>query len=97
MSNKAGTEFDAAISRVSLRPLGEMTKGQHGTVVTVEGNAATTRRLLEMGVIEGADVFVAHEAPVSRDPIAIRVRGGVIALRRDEANQVIVSVTGDLK
>jgi ferrous iron transport protein A len=48
------------------------------------------RRLLELGFIEGADVAVLHEGPVGRDPLAVRVNGTTIALRRREAMAIFV-------
>ncbi len=51
-----------------------------------------TERLLEMGFLEGAQVEVVHQAPFGGDPIAVRVRGTLIALRRNEANAIEVLV-----
>jgi len=48
------------------------------------------RALLEMGVVEGSEVQILHVAPWSQDPIAIEVRGALIALRRQEASLVRV-------
>lgn len=48
------------------------------------------RRLLELGFIEGAEVAVLHEGPVARDPLAVRVHGATIALRRREAMAILV-------
>lgn len=51
------------------------------------------RRLIEMGLVEGAKVEVLHEAFPGRDPIAIRVNEHIIALRRAEANAVMVDLS----
>lgn len=56
----------------------------------VDETAEISARLMEMGLLEGSRVEVAHEAPFGGDPIAVRVRGALIALRRNEANQVWV-------
>lgn len=48
-------------------------------------------RLLEFGFVEGARVEVLHEGPIGGDPIAVRVDGMRIALRRAEAMNVILS------
>lgn len=72
--------------------LGELNRGQSGVICRV-GNGSDddlTQRLLEMGLLEGATVDVVHEAPLSRDPLAVRVRGALIALRRNEANLIEV-------
>ncbi|MBN9042651.1 MAG: ferrous iron transport protein A [Rhizobiales bacterium] len=52
--------------------------------------AEIERRLLELGFVEGAAVQVLHEGPVGRDPIAVRVNGTTIALRRREAMAILV-------
>ena len=70
--------------------LGEMSKGQSGYICRVEGPESTVRRLLEMGMIEEAYVEIVHEAPFGGDPVAVRVRGGLLALRRQEAACVTV-------
>ncbi|EAQ35804.1 FeoA [Nitrobacter sp. Nb-311A] len=48
------------------------------------------RRLLELGIVEGASVQILHEGPIGRDPIAVRVNGTTIALRRREAMAIMV-------
>jgi ferrous iron transport protein A len=69
--------------------LGELNPGARATILSVGkiGNchADLARRLLEMGLLEGAEVEVLHQAPFGGDPIAVRVRGSLIALRRNEA------------
>lgn len=40
------------------------------------------RRLIELGFIEGAEIEVLHEGPIGGDPIAVRVEGATVALRR---------------
>jgi ferrous iron transport protein A len=48
------------------------------------------RRLMELGFIQGAVVEVRHQAPFTSDPIAVMVRGMVVALRRYEAKRISV-------
>jgi ferrous iron transport protein A len=75
--------------------LGELTLGCAGIITRVgreEDDAATVARLLEMGLLEGSQVEVLHEAPFGKDPIAVRVRGSLVALRRSEANAIEVSL-----
>lgn len=75
--------------------MGELSAGAVARILSVgssEDNAGLMSRLLEMGFLEGARVEILHEAPFSKDPIAIRVRGGVIALRRNEANLIEVQL-----
>lgn len=49
-------------------------------------------RLMEFGFLPGEPIVVLHQAPFSGDPIAVRVRGTTVALRRAEAACVEVSL-----
>jgi len=74
--------------------LGEMKVGMHGMISSTKGPDEIRRRLLEMGLLEGSRVELVHEAPFGGDPIAVRVRGTLLALRRNEANYIEVSTEG---
>jgi ferrous iron transport protein A len=80
--------------------LGAMRRGAHGVVVGIEVPAGRAhaieaheleRRLLEMGFVEGAYVEILHEGPVGRDPIAVKLDDARIALRRRDADALIVA------
>ncbi|HJR05967.1 MAG TPA: ferrous iron transport protein A [Pyrinomonadaceae bacterium] len=73
--------------------LNTLPHGQEARVVSVEGEGALARRLMEMGVVPGAPVCVIKAAPLG-DPIEVRVRGYHLALRRAEAQTILV-VTSD--
>lgn len=49
------------------------------------------RRLLEMGFVEGARIELMHEGPIRRDPIAVRVDDTTVAVRRRDADVILVS------
>lgn len=80
---------------VSLAVLG---KGAAAEIIALDEAAAAItlgageleRRLIEMGLVEGARIEVLHEGFPRRDPIAVRVGDHTIALRRSEANAVRV-------
>ena len=81
------------------RPLGQMHKGYSGHVFHIAAAAHSAslpaaemeRRLIELGFIEGAKVTILHEGLFGRDPIAVRVNGTPVALRRREAMAILVS------
>ncbi len=50
------------------------------------------RRLLEIGFVEGARVEILHEGFIGKDPIAVRVDDMSVALRRREADAILVRV-----
>ena len=52
--------------------------------------AELERRLLEIGFVEGAVVEILHEGAFGREPIVVRVDDARVALRRREANAVLV-------
>jgi ferrous iron transport protein A len=53
--------------------------------------AELERRLVELGFTEGAEVEILHEGLFGRDPIAVRVDGATVAIRRREAMAILVS------
>lgn len=83
----------------SSLPLGEAQLGFRGRIVAVDGTRVAggvgavelERRLLEMGFVEGASVELRHQGLIRRDPIAVRLNAATVALRRREANAVIVA------
>jgi Fe2+ transport system protein FeoA len=64
--------------------------GQRGRVTQVTGAGAIRQRLLDMGILPDTHVEVERVAP-SGDPIWIKVQGFQLALRRAEANAVIIA------
>ncbi len=74
--------------------LGELKLGQKAviTAVSLGSDPQLALRLMQMGFLEGAEVELARQAPISADPIAVRVRGALIALRRSDANHVEVEL-----
>ena len=73
--------------RYTLRDYKE---GQKGGVIGVEGEGKFRKRILEMGFIRGAELFVEKYAPL-RDPIEIIIKGYHLSLRRNEAGFIIMS------
>lgn len=69
--------------------LSEMKEGEKGVVIRVAGNGALRRRILEMGIVKGTEVFVDKYAPL-KDPIELILKGYHISLRVEEAAQITV-------
>ena len=85
--------------------LGSGDKGLRGVVVEVGAASGAgargpsfleqgelERRLLEMGFVEGATVEILHEGVIGRDPIGVRLDDMRVALRRREAESVLVRI-----
>ncbi len=73
------------------KKLSEMNIGESGVVVSVQGDGMIRRRLFDMGVTPGADVYLRKRAPLG-DPYELTLRGYELTLRRNEAEQVSVEV-----
>ena len=83
-----------------ITPLSKLTRGQSGSIVKVKAYADDTDeaeslgvRLAEMGLVTGEAVTVRHHGPIARDPIAVSIRGGILAIGRREADLIMVEVT----
>lgn len=70
-----------------IKPLREMSPGEKGRIVKVGGKKGIRRRLLDMGVVTGAEVEVQRVAPLG-DPVEIKIKGYDLALRLDEAANI---------
>jgi ferrous iron transport protein A len=78
--------------------LGHRARGWTGWVKGLVPSTALTipwmemeRRLLEMGFVEGARIELLQEGPFGRDPIAVRVDDITVALRRRDADVILVT------
>ena len=70
--------------------LSEMKEGQSATIVRVGGNGILRRRILEMGILKGTDIYIEKYAPL-RDPLELIVKGYHVSLRVKEAAKVEVN------
>jgi Fe2+ transport system protein FeoA len=67
--------------------------GSRVRVVSVHGEPLLRERLVELGFTAGTPVVVRGRAPMG-DPIEVKLRGGILAVRRDEASCVDVAPEG---
>ncbi|MCI2242778.1 FeoA family protein [Adlercreutzia faecimuris] len=72
------------------RTLRDVPVGQSAVVRRLVGEGAVKRRIMDMGITKGTDVYVRKVAPLG-DPIEVTVRGFELSLRKDEAAQVLVA------
>ena len=76
-------------------PLGTLRPGQKGRIYRLDParlNMDLEDRLLRLGFAEDAQIEVLHEGPMGRDPMAVKVDGVLIALRRREADIILISL-----
>ena len=63
--------------------------GQSCTVKKLTGTGAINRRIMDMGLTKGTDIYVRKVAPLG-DPVELTVRGYELSVRKDEASCVEV-------
>ena len=61
--------------------------GQTVTVVKLHGEGAVKRRIMDMGITKGTEIYIRKVAPLG-DPIEITVRGYELSLRKDDGAMV---------
>lgn len=83
--------LSAAAPSDSRRRLTALAVGERARVAVVLADDSISRRLLEVGFIPGAAIEVVASMWPAADPLAIRVGGSTFALRRHEAERVVVA------
>ncbi len=67
---------------------------QSGTITSVKVGGVLGQRLREMGLVPGTEITIQGRAPLY-DPVALRVMGGTLTLRNNEADFIMVEVTDE--
>ncbi len=66
-----------------------MQKDQSGTITAVKVGGELGRRIRDMGIVPGTRITIMGRAPLY-DPVAIRIMGGTLTLRNNEADHIEV-------
>ncbi|MBC6934798.1 MAG: ferrous iron transport protein A [Chloroflexi bacterium] len=74
---------------VSSLTLDQLMKDQTAEVIELAVTGAERRRLMDLGILPGTRIEVEMRSPLG-DPTAYRVRGSVIALRRRQAQNIVI-------
>ncbi len=69
--------------------LREVKKGQTVVVQKLNGEGAVKRRIMDMGITKGTEIYVRKVAPLG-DPVEITVRGYELSVRKADAEMVEV-------
>lgn len=72
-----------------MQTLREVKCGRTVTVDRVNGEGAVKRRIMDMGITKGTEVYVRKVAPFG-DPVEVTVRGYELSLRKADAEMVAV-------
>ena len=68
--------------------------GQRATITKINGESALRRRFIEMGIVKGETILIERHAPLG-DPVEYLIKGYHLALRKEEAAHIEVTVQGD--
>ena len=72
-----------------MRTLKDVKIGETVKVVKLHGEGAVKRRIMDMGVTKGVEVYVRKVAPLG-DPVEVTVRGYELSLRKEDADMIEV-------
>ena len=72
-----------------MKTLRDCKTGDTISVVKLHGEGAVRRRLMDMGITKGAEIFIRKVAPLG-DPVGITVRGYELSLRKADSDCIEV-------
>ncbi len=70
-----------------MKTLRDAKIGDTVRVVKLHGEGAVKRRIMDMGITKGVDVYIRKVAPLG-DPIEVQVRGYELSLRKADAEMI---------
>ena len=68
-----------------MNTLRDVKVGASAKVVKLHGEGALKRRIMDMGITKGSQIYVRKVAPLG-DPVEITIRGYELSLRKDDAD-----------
>ena len=72
-----------------MKTLRDTAQGVTVKVVKLHGEGALRRRIMDMGITKGAEIFIRKIAPLG-DPVEVNVRGYELSLRKEDAGMIEV-------
>ncbi len=72
-----------------MKTLKDVKIGETAKIVMLRGEGAVKRRIMDMGLTKGTEVYVRKVAPLG-DPIELSVRGYELSLRKADAETIEV-------
>ncbi len=72
-----------------MKTLKDVRVGETATVVKLHGEGATKRRIMDMGLTKGTEIYVRKVAPLG-DPMELNVRGYELSVRKADAEMIEV-------
>ena len=78
-----------------MKTLKDVKIGGRATVVKVHGEGPIRRRIMDMGITKGVEIYVRKTAPLG-DPLELNLRGYELSLRKSDAEMIEVANSGAL-
>ena len=72
-----------------MKTLRDVKIGETAKVVKLQGEGAVRRRIMDMGITKGVEIYVRKVAPLG-DPVEITVRGYELSVRKADAEMITV-------
>ncbi len=72
-----------------MRTLRDVKVGETVKVKKLNGEGAVKRRIMDMGITKGVEIYVRKVAPLG-DPVEVTVRGYELSLRKADAEMVVI-------
>ncbi|MBQ9862577.1 MAG: ferrous iron transport protein A [Lachnospiraceae bacterium] len=72
-----------------MRTLREVKIGETVKVSKINGEGPIKRRIMDMGVTKGIEIYVRKVAPLG-DPVEVTIRGYELSLRKEDAEMIVV-------
>ena len=70
-----------------MKTLRDLKVGETGVVVKLHGEGALKRRVMDMGLTKGTEIYVRKVAPLG-DPMELTVRGYELSVRKGDAERI---------
>lgn len=69
--------------------LSELSKGKRARVLLTQGDAPLKQRFEDLGISQGTEILCVMKSPLG-DPVAYLIRGALIAIRKEDASNILV-------
>ncbi len=73
-----------------MRTLQDAQIGETVTVAKLTGDGAVKRRIMDMGITKGVEIYIRKVAPLG-DPVEVTVRGYELSIRKEDAKMVEIN------
>lgn len=72
-----------------MKTLRDAKIGETVVVEKIQGSGAVKRRIMDMGITKGVEIYIRKIAPLG-DPVEVTVRGYELSLRKEDAKMIVL-------